>query len=137
MNEKTLRATENLFKYKVGHQYLQNFRSCCERAFIIYSVHKVSLSKCYKYKRDRSGCSVTTLNTYFSILFILCTHMRTLCLPMIKETLRLQGLTKLDQLVSMMMYSPFRAQKRMEWSKGWPAFCKTDVTEENAPSGEL
>lgn len=50
------------------------------------------------------------------------THIRTLCLPITKETLRLQGLTKLDQLVSSMTYSPFRAQKRMdEWSKGWPA----------------
>lgn len=52
--------------------------------------------------------------------------MRTLCLPITKETLRLQGLTKLDQLVSSMMYSPFRAQKRMdEWSKGWPAHWRT------------
>lgn len=40
--------------------------------------------------------------------------MRTLCLPMTKETLRLQGLTKLDQLVSMVMYSPFLAHKRIE-----------------------
>lgn len=40
--------------------------------------------------------------------------MRTLCLPMTKETLRLQGLTKLDQLVSRVMYSPFFAQKRIE-----------------------
>lgn len=48
-----------------------------------------------------------------------CTYMRTLCLPITKETLRLQGLTKLDQLVSMVMYSPFLAQKRMEdWSNG-------------------
>ncbi|TNN43568.1 hypothetical protein EYF80_046231 [Liparis tanakae] len=52
--------------------------------------------------------------------------MRTLCLPMTKETLRLQGLTKLDQLVSMVTYSPFRAQKRIEeWSNGWPADCRT------------
>lgn len=42
------------------------------------------------------------------------THMRTLCRAMTKDTLRLQGLTKLDQLVSMVMYSPFRAQKRMD-----------------------
>lgn len=40
--------------------------------------------------------------------------MRTLCLPMTKDTLRLQGLTKLDQLVSMVMNSPFFAQKRIE-----------------------
>lgn len=54
------------------------------------------------------------------------THMRTLCRAMTKDTLRLQGLTKLDQLVSMVMYSPFRAQKRMdEWSNGCPAYCKT------------
>jgi len=52
--------------------------------------------------------------------------MRTLCVPMTKETLRLQGLTKLDQLVSRMMYSPFRAQNRKDvWSKGWPADCRT------------
>lgn len=52
--------------------------------------------------------------------------MRTLCLPITKETLRLQGLTKLDQLVSRMMYSPFRAQKRMdEWSNGCPAYWRT------------
>lgn len=54
--------------------------------------------------------------------------MRTLCLPMTKDTLRLQGLTKLDQLVSMVMYSPLRAQKRIEWSNGWPAYCRTDET---------
>lgn len=52
--------------------------------------------------------------------------MRTLCLPITKETLLLQGLTKLDQLVSSMMYSPFRAQKRMdECSKGCPAYWRT------------
>lgn len=45
---------------------------------------------------------------------------------MTKETLRLHGLTKLDQLVSSMMYSPFRAQKRMdEWSNGCPAYWRT------------
>lgn len=45
---------------------------------------------------------------------------------MTKETLRLQGLTKLDQLVSMVTYSPFRAQKRIEErSDGWPADCRT------------
>lgn len=42
------------------------------------------------------------------------THMRTLCLPMTKETLRLHGFTKLDQLLSTVMYSPFLAKKRME-----------------------
>jgi hypothetical protein len=42
---------------------------------------------------------------------------------MMKETLQLQGLTKLDQLVSMMAYSPFRVQNLMEeWSNGWPAY---------------
>lgn len=47
------------------------------------------------------------------------THMRTLCLPMTKETLRLHGLTKLDQLLSTVTYSPFLVKKRMEeWSKG-------------------
>lgn len=52
--------------------------------------------------------------------------MRTLCLPMTKETLRLQGLTKLDQLVSRMIYSPLRAQNLMdEWSNGWPAYWRT------------
>lgn len=52
--------------------------------------------------------------------------MRTLCLPITKETLRLQGLTKLDQLVSKMMYSPFLAQNLMdEWSNGWPAHWRT------------
>lgn len=45
---------------------------------------------------------------------------------MTKETLRLQGLTKLDQLLSTMTYSPFLAQNRMEeWSNGWPAYCRT------------
>lgn len=54
------------------------------------------------------------------------TYMRTLCLPMTKETLRLHGLTKLDQLLSTVMYSPFLAKKRIEeWSNGWPAYCKT------------
>lgn len=54
------------------------------------------------------------------------TYMRTLCLPMTKETLRLHGFTKLDQLLSMVMYSPFLAKKRIEeWSNGWPAHCKT------------
>lgn len=42
------------------------------------------------------------------------TYIRTLCLPMTKDTLRLQGLTKLDQLLSTVMYSPFLAQKRIE-----------------------
>lgn len=42
------------------------------------------------------------------------TYMRTLCLPMTKETLRLHGFTKLDQLLSTVMYSPFLAKKRME-----------------------
>lgn len=52
--------------------------------------------------------------------------MRTLCLPITKETLRLQGLTKLDQLVSKMMYSPFLAQNLMdEWSNGCPAHWRT------------
>lgn len=51
------------------------------------------------------------------------THVRTLCLPITKEILLLQGLTKLDQLVSSTMYSPFRAQKRMdEGSMGCPAY---------------
>lgn len=52
--------------------------------------------------------------------------MRTLCLPITKDTLWLQGLTKLDQLVSRMTYSPFRAQNRTdEWSNGCPAYCRT------------
>lgn len=41
------------------------------------------------------------------------THTLTLCLPMMKETFLLHGLTKLDQLVSSVTYSPFRARKRM------------------------
>lgn len=54
-------------------------------------------------------------------------YIRTLCLPITKDTLRLQGLTKLDQLVSRMMYSPFRAQNRMdEWSNGCPAYWRTE-----------
>lgn len=54
------------------------------------------------------------------------THMRTLCLPMTKETLWLHGLTKLDQLVSRITYSPFCAQNLMdEWSNGWPAYWRT------------
>ena len=40
------------------------------------------------------------------------THTLTLCLPMMKEIFLLQGLMKLDQLVSSVMYSPFRARNR-------------------------
>lgn len=54
------------------------------------------------------------------------TYVRTLWRPNTKATLRLQGCTKPAQLVSMVTYSPFRAQKRIgEWSKGWPASCRT------------
>lgn len=55
------------------------------------------------------------------------THVRTLCLPMIKETFQLQGFTKLDQLESRMMKSPFWARNLTgECSKGgWPAYFKT------------
>lgn len=53
-------------------------------------------------------------------------YVRTLWRPNTKATLRLQGCTKPAQLVSMVTYSPFRAQKRIgEWSKGWPANCRT------------
>lgn len=53
-------------------------------------------------------------------------YVRTLWRPSTKATLRLQGCTKPAQLVSMVTYSPLRAQKRIgEWSKGWPASCKT------------
>lgn len=41
------------------------------------------------------------------------THTLTLCLPMMKEIFLLHGLMKLDQLVSSVMYSPFRARNRM------------------------
>lgn len=40
------------------------------------------------------------------------THSLTLCLPMMKEIFLLQGLMKLDQLVSSVTYSPFRARNR-------------------------
>lgn len=40
------------------------------------------------------------------------TYSLTLCLPMMKEIFLLQGLMKLDQLVSSVMYSPFRARNR-------------------------
>lgn len=69
------------------------------------------------------------------------THMRTLCLPITKETLRLQGLTKLDQLVSRVMYSPFRAQNRTdEWSNGCPAYWRTierQITRQLVDDGEV
>lgn len=53
-------------------------------------------------------------------------YVRTLWRPNTKATLRLQGCTKPAQLVSMVTYSPFRAQNRIgEWSKGWPASCRT------------
>lgn len=55
-----------------------------------------------------------------------CTHILTLCLPMMKDTFRLQGLIKLDQLVSIVIYSPLRAQNRIgEKSKGCPPYCRT------------
>lgn len=55
------------------------------------------------------------------------TYVRTLWRPNTKATLRLQGCTKPAQLVSMVTYSPLRAQKRIgEWSKGWPASCRTE-----------
>lgn len=58
------------------------------------------------------------------------TYVRTLWRPKTKATLRLQGCTKPAQLVSMVTYSPFRAQKRIgEWSKGWPANCRTEGVE--------
>lgn len=38
------------------------------------------------------------------------TYVLTLCLPIIKETFRLHGLMKLDQLVSRVTYSPFLVQ---------------------------
>lgn len=41
------------------------------------------------------------------------THTLTLCLPMMKEIFLLHGLMKLDQLVSRVTYSPFRARNRM------------------------
>lgn len=54
------------------------------------------------------------------------THTLTLCLPMTKEICLLHGLTKLDQLVSSVTYSPFRARNRMgEQSKGCPPDCTT------------
>lgn len=40
------------------------------------------------------------------------THILTLCRPMMKEIFLLQGLMKLDQLVSSVMYSPLRARNR-------------------------
>lgn len=40
------------------------------------------------------------------------THTLTLCRPMMKEIFLLQGLMKLDQLVSNVMYSPFRVRNR-------------------------
>ena len=44
------------------------------------------------------------------------TYVRTLWRPNTKATLRLQGCTKPAQLVSMVTYSPLRAQKRIgEW----------------------
>lgn len=55
------------------------------------------------------------------------THVLTLCRPTMKATLRLQGLTKEDQLVSMVRYSPFRAHiRRGECSKGCPADWRTE-----------
>ena len=54
------------------------------------------------------------------------THTLTLCLPMMKEIFLLHGLMKLDQLVSRVTYSPFRARNRMgEESKGCPPDCTT------------
>lgn len=45
---------------------------------------------------------------------------------MMKEIFLLQGLMKLDQLVSRVTYSPFRARNRMgEESKGCPPDCMT------------
>lgn len=41
------------------------------------------------------------------------THTLTLCLPMMKDIFLLQGLMKLDQLVSNVMYSPLRVRNRM------------------------
>lgn len=41
------------------------------------------------------------------------THTLTLCLPMMKDIFLLQGLMKLDQLVSSVMYSPLRVRNRM------------------------
>lgn len=47
------------------------------------------------------------------------TYVRTLWRPNTKATLRLHGCTKPAQLVSMVTYSPLRAQNRIgEWSKG-------------------
>lgn len=77
------------------------------------------------------------MNTVLSLILSYCpipnasseikhTYVRTLWRPNTKATLRLQGCTKPAQLVSMVTYSPFRAQKRIgEWSKGWPASCRT------------
>lgn len=55
------------------------------------------------------------------------TYVLTLCRPMMKATLRLQGLMKLDQLVSKVMWSPFWQRKRTgECSNGdCPAYFNT------------
>lgn len=50
------------------------------------------------------------------------TDVRTLWRPTMKATLRLQGLTKEDQLVSMVRYSPLRAHiLKGAYSNGCPA----------------
>lgn len=66
-------------------------------------------------RRNTSEHPPTQKSHYFNRRGLkLPTHMRTLCLPMTKETLRLHGLTKLDQLLSTVTYSPFLVKKRME-----------------------
>lgn len=50
------------------------------------------------------------------------TYVRTLWRPTMNATLRLQGLTKEDQLVSMVRYSPLRAHiLNGAYSNGCPA----------------
>lgn len=72
-------------------------------------------------------CGYCKLVKVIDVAERLTTHVLTLCRPTMKATLRLQGLTKEDQLVSMVRYSPFRAHiRRGECSKGCPADWRTE-----------
>lgn len=104
-----------------GHCETEGFSKCYQQYWARLDTNKHYLSLMFWGGLPLHKWQTPVTNSRYS------THMRTLWRPMTKDTLRLQGLTKLDQLVSRVMYSPLRVQKRMEeWSKGCPACCRTE-----------
>lgn len=140
----SLAPTLHIFRFDFTSAFGKGIRrSICVCLCLYISVCDCCISLWGGKKRDAASSTITNTSHSFPFkwgkqicnssgkghFFVLLdkAYVRTLWRPTTNATFRLQGLTKEDQLVSMVRYSPLRAHiLRGEWSNGCPANWKTE-----------